>query len=193
MAQFSGDIFERKVLNGLPSVARNHESTILRSSPLSVVPSEGWWSRQESNLRPSHCERDALPTELRPQPNCRENHPATAKLQVMFYNLMFYNRRRCRGRSKSVAGGGPIVQRPVSTPASAHPTSRRLTLPVHHRINPCGRTVPPALGFHPGARTVMDPLDVGVVRLLGSIGECETISWDHWRAGGAGVSPLLDS
>jgi hypothetical protein len=27
-----------------------------------------WWSRQESNLRPSHCERDALPTELRPQP-----------------------------------------------------------------------------------------------------------------------------
>ena len=28
----------------------------------------GWWSRQESNLRPSHCERDALPTELRPQP-----------------------------------------------------------------------------------------------------------------------------
>ncbi len=26
-----------------------------------------WWSRQESNLRPSHCERDALPTELRPQ------------------------------------------------------------------------------------------------------------------------------
>ena len=29
---------------------------------------EGWWSRQDSNLRPSHCERDALPTELRPQP-----------------------------------------------------------------------------------------------------------------------------
>jgi hypothetical protein len=28
----------------------------------------GWWSRQESNLRPSHCERDALPTELRPHP-----------------------------------------------------------------------------------------------------------------------------
>src|ERR1051325_2661021 len=29
-------------------------------------PGEGWWSRQDSNLRPSHCERDALPTELRP-------------------------------------------------------------------------------------------------------------------------------
>ncbi len=28
-----------------------------------------WWSRQGSNLRPSHCERDALPTELRPQPS----------------------------------------------------------------------------------------------------------------------------
>ena len=32
------------------------------------APGEGWWSRQDSNLRPSHCERDALPTELRPQP-----------------------------------------------------------------------------------------------------------------------------
>ena len=29
-----------------------------------------WWSRQDSNLRPSHCERDALPTELRPHPPC---------------------------------------------------------------------------------------------------------------------------
>jgi hypothetical protein len=28
-----------------------------------------WWSRQGSNLRPSHCERDALPTELRPHSN----------------------------------------------------------------------------------------------------------------------------
>ncbi len=29
-----------------------------------------WWSRAESNRRPSHCERDALPTELRPQILC---------------------------------------------------------------------------------------------------------------------------
>ena len=28
----------------------------------------GWWSRRDSNTRPSRCERDALPTELRPQP-----------------------------------------------------------------------------------------------------------------------------
>ena len=26
-----------------------------------------WWSRGGSNSRPSHCERDALPAELRPQ------------------------------------------------------------------------------------------------------------------------------
>ncbi len=26
-----------------------------------------YWSRRESNPRPSRCERDALPTELRPQ------------------------------------------------------------------------------------------------------------------------------
>ena len=35
---------------------------------LRCAAGEGWWSRQESNLRPSHCERDALPTELRPHP-----------------------------------------------------------------------------------------------------------------------------
>ena len=33
---------------------------------LTKIRQIGWWSRQESNLRPSHCERDALPTELRP-------------------------------------------------------------------------------------------------------------------------------
>ena len=38
-----------------------------RSVPVMKIGS-GWWSRQESNLRPSHCERDALPTELRPHP-----------------------------------------------------------------------------------------------------------------------------
>ena len=29
-----------------------------------------WWSRGGSNPRPSHCERDALPSELRPQQGC---------------------------------------------------------------------------------------------------------------------------
>ena len=28
---------------------------------------EDWWSRADSNRRPSHCQCDALPTELRPQ------------------------------------------------------------------------------------------------------------------------------
>jgi hypothetical protein len=28
---------------------------------------EGWWRRRGSNPRPSHCERDALPAELRPR------------------------------------------------------------------------------------------------------------------------------
>ena len=31
------------------------------------VHGKDWWSRGESNPRPSHCERDALPSELRPQ------------------------------------------------------------------------------------------------------------------------------
>ena len=29
-------------------------------------PGENWWSGRGSNPRPSHCERDALPTELPP-------------------------------------------------------------------------------------------------------------------------------
>src|SRR5215471_8347529 len=37
-------------------------------SDLAATPrKEGWWRRGGSNSRPSHCERDALPAELRPQ------------------------------------------------------------------------------------------------------------------------------
>ncbi len=37
------------------------------SSARRPAASRGWWSGRESNPRPSHCERDALPTELPPQ------------------------------------------------------------------------------------------------------------------------------
>ena len=45
-----------------------------------------WWRRGGSNSRPSHCERDALPAELRPQnqlkilanPSCRDQPPISA-------------------------------------------------------------------------------------------------------------------
>ena len=40
-----------------------------RRPPLRVCfYSENWWSRGESNPRPPHCERGALPSELRPLP-----------------------------------------------------------------------------------------------------------------------------
>ena len=54
-------------------------SSLLAETVLSVqrtndvsLQSSVWWSRQGSNLRPSHCERDALPTELRPHPPINE-------------------------------------------------------------------------------------------------------------------------
>src|SRR6266481_9051842 len=50
--------------------ATRRKNRVAFSVDSDVVPSEGWWSRQESNLRPSHCERDALPTELRPHATC---------------------------------------------------------------------------------------------------------------------------
>ena len=41
-----------------------------------------WWSRQDSNLRPSHCERDALPTELRPHKNHARVNAANSETMV---------------------------------------------------------------------------------------------------------------
>ena len=79
-----------------------------------------WWSRQGSNLRPSHCERDALPTELRPQ-------PSPAKL------ARFFSRPR-RGMSTSFAGkSGPS------------PGCRRQTQAVAHQVRNGGRHCQPAL------------------------------------------------
>jgi hypothetical protein len=53
------------------------------------LQSSNLWSRQESNLRPSHCERDALPTELRPRTDHVEDFPAAARLQAALYGLGF--------------------------------------------------------------------------------------------------------
>ena len=51
-----------------PSFAKASEGTatqgILHSS--AMRPSDAEWSRRDSNPRPTHCERVALPTELRP-------------------------------------------------------------------------------------------------------------------------------
>jgi hypothetical protein len=35
------------------------------SFDIKFIESEGWWARQDLNLWPSRCHRDALPTELR--------------------------------------------------------------------------------------------------------------------------------
>src|SRR5262249_36020487 len=60
-----------------------------------------WWRRGGSNSRPSHCERDALPAELRP-------HFLEARAE-------FYNGRtqsdNVRRRLRPPAGGGPSVLR----------------------------------------------------------------------------------
>src|SRR5580698_1473311 len=36
---------------------------------MSNITAAAWWSRGESNPRPPHCERGALPSELRPLPS----------------------------------------------------------------------------------------------------------------------------
>src|SRR2546429_9522096 len=73
------------------------EGTILRSEPLARSPSEGWWSRQESNLRPSHCERDALPTELRPH--------STNVRAVLFFHRSADRATKIRAANQSPATG----------------------------------------------------------------------------------------
>ena len=53
---------------------------------------ENWWSRQGSNLRPPQCHCGALPTELRPQPECANlNNPA--HLSKCFSGSPAQNRR----------------------------------------------------------------------------------------------------
>src|SRR2546425_1894027 len=68
--------------NQTPFAKATEATTVLVAT--SSVPSEGWWSRQESNLRPSHCERDALPTELRPQPDGKYYAWSRAQTQRVF-------------------------------------------------------------------------------------------------------------
>jgi hypothetical protein len=98
-----------------------------------------WWSRQGSNLRPSHCERDALPTELRPRTKTR----ITMSQKFWQASGSFFRRKRetreCRisristltgavaaespVRSRFVVGISPGVRRPIAAPS---PGVRRL-------------------------------------------------------------------
>jgi hypothetical protein len=60
---------------------KNDRNALLRETREETVLGR-WWSRQGSNLRPSHCERDALPTELRPHP------PSTSAVTAAFSELL---------------------------------------------------------------------------------------------------------
>src|SRR5574344_1512617 len=62
----------RKTENGKRKTENEHKKTRQpddRSEAAGFFLS-GWWSRGESNPWPQHCERCALPTELRPQTMC---------------------------------------------------------------------------------------------------------------------------
>ncbi len=57
------------ILNGAPDTIRTCDLPLRRRMlyPAELRGQGFWWSRGGSNSRPSHCERDALPAELRPQ------------------------------------------------------------------------------------------------------------------------------
>ena len=50
-----------------PRADRNQSSGAHSSAPLRCLCGQTRWRRGGSNSRPSHCERDALPAELRPR------------------------------------------------------------------------------------------------------------------------------
>src|SRR5687767_13670920 len=56
---------------------------------VNLSETRSWWSRQGSNLRPSHCERDALPTELRPRTRGVYYGPSAASGKWNFYFELF--------------------------------------------------------------------------------------------------------
>ncbi len=66
--------------------------------------SDIWWRRGGSNSRPSHCERDALPAELRPQKPRILAPPAQQLAALAGLEAPFGSARR---------GLGPAIEGPV--------------------------------------------------------------------------------
>ena len=111
--------------------------------------SSGWWSGRGSNPRPSHCERDALPTELPP-------HTRRAILEYLPRRSKFGRHRpRSPGRlaphlaallslSHGSAAAGPVSQRPPGTRPSG-------------RLPPLGCAAPAGAGRPMQSGTGGDP------------------------------------
>ena len=90
----------------------------------------GWWSRAGSNRRPPHCERGALPAELRPRPQAHGNfaRPAASgrHLRPAVGRVKNGTQSRCAVTSACLAAADPLV--------SPHP--------VRPRSRPCARFSP---------------------------------------------------
>ncbi len=97
----------RKATAWQPSLTAAHRGWLAcQAVARSAAESEGWWSGRELNPRPSHCERDALPTELPPQPKCPKASKVGFEVQAVI-GISGRVRRSVAGRRPSRPGLRP--------------------------------------------------------------------------------------
>ena len=106
----------------------NSRSRQQDKGPDMVRPCGDWWRRGGSNSRPSHCERDALPAELRPR---KEARILAATLAGAGLRALSVNRRT----PAALTGG---MENPMSLdsipPGSTLQYNNRARIPEHPQI-----------------------------------------------------------
>ena len=90
---YQSSIAALRIIAGFPGGRAPSGCPAGSSWPGRVRCASEWWRRGGSNSRPSHCERDALPAELRPHEG--RNYSREGRLAV---NLARIARALCRGR-----------------------------------------------------------------------------------------------
>ena len=106
----------------------------LTARPLAPACQEGkelfgqsrrWWRRGGSNSRPSHCERDALPAELRPHGAIHDNEKSLLRQSDRRLGVMSLGRSACSGaRAMLACRGIDVASRALRESMWARETDR---------------------------------------------------------------------
>src|SRR5271154_5071803 len=107
------------------------------------VRPRGWWRRRGSNPRPSHCERDALPTELLP-PKRAQNTTSKAAASQSIPNLQ----RTSLGYSEEAITHAKSGRTRAGVHSSGSIRDRSIAHAVAERGSHCSLLLP--RGFYPG-------------------------------------------
>ena len=84
----------------------------------------GWWSQAGSNRRPPHCERGALPAELRPQPRAHGQWRPASSGRHLRLGVGRVKNRPVQGRFGRLFGGGRPASFAAFRQGQRHPCAR---------------------------------------------------------------------